>query len=53
MSWSVYENPVDEDFSEYHVIPDFGKPHLRSIDCWCKPHREPSAPYVIVHETEN
>lgn len=51
--WAVCETKIDEEFSEYHVLPMFGREHTRDLSCWCKPHRDKETPVVITHETEN
>lgn len=26
---------------DVHVMPSFGRPHVESKDCWCRPQEEP------------
>lgn len=51
--WGVFEDKLDEDFTEYHVIPLFGREHDMSMSCWCIPCRDKDTPTVIVHNGDN
>jgi len=48
MPWEVWEKVIDEDFTEYHVLPDYGPRHELSMQCWCHPKRD-EPPTLIVH----
>lgn len=49
--WIVW---ADENETEFHVIPNFGKAHTLGDDCWCAPKVEAEgANLMIVHNLEN
>jgi hypothetical protein len=36
-----------------HVVPQFGREHVASKDCWCKPRQDDEEPRVFIHEPEH
>jgi hypothetical protein len=41
---------VKEEPGTYHVVPvDDIKEHEPSLECWCRPYRDPWNPFGIIH----
>lgn len=43
----------EDDPSDVHVTPTYGREHLTTIRCWCCPSRDTVEPLVVVHRDPN
>lgn len=43
--WSVMQGEGDD----RHVVPNFGRPHDLTTECWCTPRRDVEDQTVVVH----
>lgn len=48
----TYDIDVKDD-ELIHVVPQFGREHIASKDCWCKPRQDDEEPRVFIHEPEH
>ena len=46
MPWNIL---IDRANGDKHVVPDFGRKHDLSLDCWCIPKRSDNVDMVIIH----
>lgn len=47
-----FDHVIDEDRTDIHVVPCFGRPHESERHCWCRPLRQRDCPDVWVHTPE-